>query len=232
MILGVLLGRKTYTLRKVILVLFIVIGVAMFIFKDKYEEKDGESPLIGNSLIAASLLFDGLLGATEDRMRSIVKPTAFNFMHYLNLWSTGFHILGVVVFGEGPKLIDFTTRHPEIIKYFIIAVLVGCFGQIFISSMVSNFGALPLSITTTTRKFFSVLISVIIFQNVLSIRQWCAAAIIFGALFIDAIMNKKMSNAVEPNIPNNELEETENKQKHETELTEQYIEQSKRQTIN
>lgn len=233
MLLGVLIGRKKYTVRKVILVLLIVCGVAMFIFKENYTEKDGENPLLGNSLIATSLLFDGLCGATEDRMRSIAKPTAFNFMHYLSLWSTGFHIFGVVVFGEGPKFIAFTTRHPDIIKYFIGAVLVGALGQIFISSMVSNFGALPLSITTTTRKFFSVFLSVLIYNNTLSFRQWCATAIIFGALFVDAILNKKMS-VVEPTNtePYNELEEAENKQKHEIQFVEQQQQQNTSQTIN
>jgi solute carrier family 35 (UDP-galactose transporter), member B1 len=229
MILGVLIGRKKYTLRKVILVLFIVGGVMLFMFKESYTEKDGENPLLGNSLIAVSLLMDGLTGATEDRMRSIAKPTAFNFMHYLNLWSMAYHIIGVLVFNEGPKFIDFVIRHPDIIKFFCTTIFVGTLGTVFISSMVANFGALPLSITTTVRKFFSVFLSVIIFHNVLSIRQWCAAAIIFTALFIDGVFSKKMStNAVEPSKPNHDLEEAENKQKHETnELSEQQHQHAK-----
>lgn len=192
MLLGVLIGRKKYTLRKVIFVLMIVFGVMLFIFKDKYEEKDGEDPLLGSSLIGVSLLFDGLCGATEDRLRSFAKPTALNFMHYLALWSIGIQIIGVVAFGEGPKFFDFIQRHPDIIKYFAAILCVGAIGQIFISLMLSSYGALPLSITTTTRKFFSVILSVIIFQNSLSLRQWCAAGIIFGTLFLDGVLSKKM----------------------------------------
>lgn len=191
MILGVLLGRKKYTFRKVIIVLMIVAGVMLFIFKDKYEEKDGEDPLLGNTLIGISLLMDGLCGASEDRMRSISKPTPLNFMHHINVWSSSILIVGVLTFGEGPKFLQFVSKHPEILKFLGLAVIVGSVGQIFISSMVSNFGPLPLSIVTTTRKFFSVFLSVILFGNSLSNRQWLAASVIFGALFLDAILNKK-----------------------------------------
>lgn len=192
MVLGVLIGRKTYTFRKVIFVLMIVAGVMLFIFKDKYDEKDGEDPLLGNTLIGISLLMDGLCGASEDRMRSESRPTPLNFMHFMNMWSSMILVVGVIVFGEGPKFVDFVTRHPEILKFFGLAVMVGACGQIFISSMVANFGPLPLSIVTTTRKFFSVFLSVILFGNSLSVRQWIATSIIFGALFLDAIINKKV----------------------------------------
>ncbi len=206
MILGVLLGRKKYGWRKVLFVLTIVIGVMLFVFKDEYTEKDGEDPLLGNILIATSLLMDGLCGATEDRMRSVSKPAPLNFMMYMNFWSSIFLLIGIAVFGEGPKVFTFVTKHPEILQYFGIAVLVASFGQIFISSMISNFGPLALSLTTTTRKFFSVCLSVMIFGNHLTYRQWGAASIIFGALIVDAVMNKPRQNVVtEPVVAISEM---------------------------
>ena len=46
MILGVLLGRKSYPLRKYLFVLLIVAGVAMFMYKDgKVTTKDSDSLL-------------------------------------------------------------------------------------------------------------------------------------------------------------------------------------------
>jgi solute carrier family 35 (UDP-galactose transporter), member B1 len=197
MILGFLIAHKKYNFKKVIFVISIIISVIIFNYNQKKDSKKTESDnlLWGNLMIAASLLFDGLLGATEDKMRAISKPSALNFMYYLNLWSIGFGLLGVLAFNEAPKFIDFTTRHPEIIKYFPLAILIGAIGQLFISSMLSNFGPLPLSLTTTVRKFFSVILSVIVHNNSLQWQQWGAAAIIFGALFTDAIMNKKKANS-------------------------------------
>ena len=44
---------------------------------------------------------------------------------------------------------------------------------------VSEFGPLPCSIVTTTRKFFTVLGSVIFFGNSLLPHQWCGAVLVF-----------------------------------------------------
>ena len=44
---------------------------------------------------------------------------------------------------------------------------------------VSEFGPLPCSIITTTRKFFTVLGSVILFGNSLLPHQWCGAVLVF-----------------------------------------------------
>lgn len=48
----------------------------------------------------------------------------------------------------------------------------------FIFLTVTEFGPLPCSIITTTRKFFTVLASVILFGNVLSGRQWIGTILV------------------------------------------------------
>ena len=48
----------------------------------------------------------------------------------------------------------------------------------FIFLTVTEFGPLPCSIMTTTRKFFTVLASVILFGNVLSGRQWIGTVLV------------------------------------------------------
>jgi hypothetical protein len=60
-----------------------------------------------------------------------------------------------------------------------------------ILDLLSPFFSLPLSIVTTTRKFFSVFISAVILQTPLSFQQWLATAVIFLALFLDAFFGKK-----------------------------------------
>lgn len=66
MLLGVLLGRKSYPLRKYMFVLLIVIGVVLFMFK---EGKTNSSPLenerMGQLLLIMSLTMDGLIGAVQ-----------------------------------------------------------------------------------------------------------------------------------------------------------------------
>lgn len=191
MLLGVLIGKKSYAAQKYFFVLMIVIGVGMFIFKDKYERKDGEDPFIGSSLIGASLLMDGLTGAVQDRMRSVENPDSMTFMLFVHQWSSVILVSSMAVTGEGRDFIEFAKRNPEIIWQMALVAALGTIGQAFISAMISNFGSLPLSLVTTTRKFFTVLVSVVLFGNNLTAVQWVATATIFSALLLDAIFSRK-----------------------------------------
>lgn len=64
--------------------------------------------------------------------------------------------------------------------------------------MVANFGPLACSVVTTTRKFFTVLCSVILFGNVLIPRQWLGAVLVFAGLFADMFYGKKPPAAKKP----------------------------------
>ena len=57
--------------------------------------------------------------------------------------------------------------------------------------MIAEYGALPCSIVTTTRKFFTVMASVIYFGNKLSGRQWIGAVLVFAGLTLDGVYGKK-----------------------------------------
>lgn len=212
MILGVLIGKKSYAAQKYFFVLMIVIGVGLFIFKDKYDTKDGENYIIGGYLIGFSLLMDGFTGAVQDRMRCVCKPTAMNFMYYVNGWSSLVLITLMAFTGEGRDLIQFAFRHTAVIWEMALVVLVGTVGQVFISEMISNFGSLPLSLVTTTRKFFTVLVSVVAFENRLTLTQWIASGIIFSALLLDAIFSKKKATGDESSTQVTEPEKDTSKQ--------------------
>lgn len=88
---------------------------------------------------------------------------------------------------------QFATRHPELWGHLAMLALCGCLGQLFIFLMVSGFGPLACSVVTTTRKFFTVLCSVILFGNSLMPRQWFGAILVFAGLFADMFYGKKVS---------------------------------------
>jgi drug/metabolite transporter (DMT)-like permease len=193
MIFGVLIGKKTYAIHKYLFVTIIVAGIILFTFKEKYNEKDGEDPILGFICIGLSLLMDGFLGGTEDRMRvqSVEKPTPLNLMYYMNCWNSFYLILFLLITSEYVEFFKFCSRHPIVIRDLLIVTMFGICGQFCITYMITNFGALPLSLTTTIRKFFTVLLSVMIFNNELSIRQWIATFIICIALLLDGYFGKR-----------------------------------------
>ena len=70
MVLGVLVGRKSYPLLKYLFILMIVAGVAMFMYKDgsKKGAQGGEGLIgVGEILLLVSLTCDGLTGAVQVR---------------------------------------------------------------------------------------------------------------------------------------------------------------------
>jgi len=185
-----LLGKKNYPLRKYVFVLMIVVGVAVFMYKDG-KSGEGSSVLgFGEFLLVLSLVMDGLTGAIQERMRSEYKTKSGHMMLSMNLWSTIYLGVAIIVTGEGLMFVNFVQRHPSLVWQLITFSLASALGQFFIFLTVSDFGPLPCSIITTTRKFFTVLGSVILFGNNLLYRQWFATLIVFTGLFLDSMYGK------------------------------------------
>lgn len=65
MVLGVLLGMKTYPLKKYVFVLLIVIGVVLFMFNDKGKAQQDLGFGLGEVLLVLSLTMDGLTGGVQ-----------------------------------------------------------------------------------------------------------------------------------------------------------------------
>jgi len=62
--------------------------------------------------------------------------------------------------------------------------------QNFIFLTVTYFGPLTCSIITTTRKFFTILGSVLIFRHPLTILQWTGTILVFAGLSLDSAFGK------------------------------------------
>lgn len=192
MLLGVLFGRKSYTLQKYMFVLLIVIGVVLFMFEEgRTSSSSLEQEGLGQLLLISSLTMDGLTGAIQERMRQHSSPSAQHMMLAMNGWSTLLLVPALLVTGEAIDFVAFATKYPQMLGHLATLAVAGALGQLFIFMMVSSFGALACSVVTTTRKFFTVLASVLLFGNNLSGRQWLGAVLVFTALFADMFYGKK-----------------------------------------
>ncbi|XP_072173429.1 solute carrier family 35 member B1-like [Diadema setosum] len=191
MILGVLLARKSYPLMKYLCVLLIVCGVATFVYKDKGGKKNDDHLLgIGEVLVIISLTCDGLTGAIQEKMRGRFQTKPHPMMFNMNMWSILYLGIAIVVTGEVFEFIPFFFRHPSVLLDIVFFGLTSAVGQHFIFETVSTFGPLTCSIITTTRKFFTILGSVIIFANPMSSRQWIGVVLVFTGLGLDSIFGK------------------------------------------
>ncbi|KAL7300988.1 hypothetical protein TKK_0006265 [Trichogramma kaykai] len=200
MILGVLLGGKSYPLKKYVFVSMVVLGVVMFMYKDNVPSKQLENEGFGQILLILSLIMDGLTSAVQDRMRANHKTKSGHMMLNMNLWSVGFSGVVMLFTGEIVSFISFLQRHPSALQHIATFTICGALGQYFIFLTVSEFGPLACSIATTTRKCFTVLASVLFFGNSMLPRQWLATFIVFVGLFLDGLYGKSPAKVLKKEV--------------------------------
>lgn len=195
LLLGVLIGRKKYHISKFFNVLLIVAGVALFMFIKKADKKTSESDLsfgLGEVLLLVSLTLDGVTGAIQDRLKSHVKITPYGMMFSVNIWSIFILGIGLLTFtNQCSDALGFISRHPEVIYNIIEFGVTSAIGQIFIYQTIAHFGPLTCSIITTTRKFFTILASVVIFGHSLILRQWMGVSLVFLGLSLDIYFSNR-----------------------------------------
>lgn len=91
MILGVLIGRKSYSWTRYACVFTIVVGVVLFMYNENKAASasaENDKVLLGELLLILSLSMDGILGAVQDRMRASSAPSGQQMMFAMNFWST------------------------------------------------------------------------------------------------------------------------------------------------
>ncbi len=117
------------------------------------------------------------------------SPTAYQLMLGTNMFAIAFAVIGLIVTETLEPSLTYLVQYPKIaldITYFCI---LSALGQIFIFITISQFGALTLSIITTTRKFFTILASSIFYGHIMNQYQWIGVFGVFFGLSIE-IYNK------------------------------------------
>ena len=134
---------------------------------------------MGIILLLVSLIMDGLTGMVQDNLKKICKPTVHEFMYFTNLSGVAISTILGLVSGDIVKGYAFCRENPEVLQNVFIFSLLSAFGQNFIFLTLKNFDALVLTTVTTTRKFFTVLASILFKGNrIESGQQWVAIGLV------------------------------------------------------
>jgi hypothetical protein len=72
--------------------------------------------------------------------------------------------------------LEFLLRHPEAMAWFLGLSVASCVVQLCISHTIKQYGALVFATIMTTRQFFSILLSSVVFSKPFTLGQWWAAA--------------------------------------------------------
>jgi len=168
----------------------VAVGIALFMaprhhHKGESTETTSTAKYLGVLFLLGSLALDGLTGPFQDDLIHTYKPSSPHLMFYSNLWASVVMFFVVVATGDLHRALDFCARNPQIVPQLALFSLCSALGQNFIFYTIHQFGALTCTTVTTTRKFFTILVSVLWFSHYVSPIQWLAVTLVFIGLGVD-----------------------------------------------
>ena len=192
---SLILGGATYSLREYLQVAAIIGGTAV-VSMGKKKGGGSSSSALGVAFIILSLVLDGVTAGFQKRLKAEtakagVKPKPYDFMFWTNLYMCLTAVVVSGALGEIGTGLAYCTGNPEILSKIIKFAICSAVGQSFIFYTIANFDPLILSTVTTTRKIFSVLLSIFLKGHTLSLTGWSGIAMACGGILSE--MSAKMS---------------------------------------
>lgn len=189
MLMGIVIRKRRYSPREFFCVFLVTAGVALFSWKSK-KSAVPTSPL-GFALLFASLFMDGVTGPLQERLVARFSPSTHQLMFWQNITAVVWLSVALVLTGEGFRAIAFVARYPSTISDIMLFSVVSALGQNFIFYTVRNFNALIVTTITTTRKMFTILLSIFVYKHSVTLRQWFGLLLVFIAITWEAVAKQK-----------------------------------------
>eukprot|EP00798_Chlamydomonas_sp_ICE-L_P001119 gene1119-3952_t len=193
MLMGSILHGKVYSVAEYICMSLIGVGVALFGRKSSSSTASklaNPNTTLGYALCFVNLAFDGYTNAAQDEInKHHPHNPPMHMMCWMNFWTSIYYAL--YLFGitdYGVQMINFCSRHPDAAWDVILFCICGAGGQLFIFATIKLFGSLTNTLVCTTRKFFNILISVVVNMNPLLPGQWVAVGMVFTGLLSSTVM--------------------------------------------
>lgn len=200
MVMGYFIEKRNYSLRQWSSALSISVGIAVFNWSRIMQQREGNDDegssgqdyhyWKGMGLLFLSLCMDGFLGCCqgilkkEDKTLSRRAPTAVETMLFVNVYALFLYVPMAMASGQWDHGIEVLKNDSSLLSAVIILNGVVSIGQIFIFLTLSWYSSFVCTTITTTRKFFTILISVIHFGHKFSVGQWTSVCMVFGGLYL------------------------------------------------
>jgi len=220
MIMNVLLYRRKFAPHKYLVVCMVTAGISLFMYFGDQKKAKSHAPsaasaaspyssLIGMTYLFINLALDGAINSTQDEIFSRHKVTGQQMMLWINIFCTAIStVLSVLPLPHIPVIhpspsgqtelggfLAFASTHPSIWIPLGQFALTGALGQLFIFETLQHFGSLTLVTITLTRKLFTMLLSVVIYNHTLTAGQWLGAAVVFAGISVEAYVKRKEVHA-------------------------------------
>lgn len=191
-----LLYNRQYPRYKYWVVLMITLGVSSFMLFKEGSSSGKENSLFGLVLVFINLSVDGAVNSTQDQVFSEdVEITGQHMMCMMNICSSLLMLLWLLnpINPELGQALGFLYRNPGALWDIGWFVVCGGVGQCFVFYTLARFGSLTLTTVTVTRKFLTILVSVVVNGSRLNGAQWWATGVVFGGIVLDIWMKQRTS---------------------------------------
>lgn len=178
MVWGTAFGSKRYKLSDYLHASTITIGCTIFVLTGDVSARTVEDKhnavyyIIGAGLMLLYLAVDGLTSTWQDNMFSGYNMAIYDQVLYTTTFSTILSFVGAVGSGQLVPSILFLFRHLDALWYILALSVCSAAVQLVISYTIKRYGAVVFATIMTTRQFFSILLSSIVFMNPLTPGQW------------------------------------------------------------
>mmetsp|Transcript_25367 Transcript_25367/g.53596 ORF Transcript_25367/g.53596 Transcript_25367/m.53596 type:complete len:410 (-) Transcript_25367:227-1456(-) len=188
-------GGAKYSLREYFQVLAIIAGTAILSMSKK-KSSTSDSSALGVTFILLALCMDGVTGGIQKRLLADMKrvkitPQPYDLMTFTNLFMMIFALMISFGLGEFTKGLSYCAHNPKVFSLIWKFSMCSAIGQSFIFYTVARFDPLVCSTVTTTRKIFSVLLSIIFKGHVVPMRGWGGLGLAIAGI-LSEVHNKVM----------------------------------------
>jgi solute carrier family 35 (UDP-galactose transporter), member B1 len=204
---GMVFYGKRYTWHKMVGVALLCGGIALFSSAKGGSVKSSSTSAIpstgketinlitGICLVSLNLLLDGYTNNEQDQIFENQGATSLQMMKNVNLWTTFYissylFVCWIIYGGESEvsrAYISFTSS-LELRYDILIFCICAAIGQVLIFAVMKEFGSLAWITISITRKLFTILFSVFMFNHPVKPIQWLGIALVFLGMLLEVAM--------------------------------------------
>lgn len=165
--------------KKIIIAALISAGILLYNFGGNQKHQEKATDVLGIILLMLSMVADGFLPDFQAVIKSEYNPRPIEMFEHINKWAAIISFTYALISGQFFYFCNFASRHPQIVYDILALSCLTTSGQIFVYRMIKQFKQHIVPFVITTRKIFTVVISILFYNHETTITQMMAIALVF-----------------------------------------------------